>query len=246
MAKSEKPPLEAKEKKPKAPSVSIFQLFRFSTPKEKLMIVIATILSAATGALQPASMVIYGSFVSNLTNSLDNPGQILEKTLPVIRTMAYFGTAILFAAYISNSFWIVSGENQTRRIKGLYVHAVLRQEMSWFDEASEGSLNTRLATDTQLIQDGISEKFGRFIMFLSQFIGGFVVAFTRGTHLNPNFKNKKKINFFLSRMALGRNYVGSYASFGCSRRRYGLFYYQVYYGFPNRLCCCRFRCRTSV
>lgn len=180
MSKSEKASPKTKEKKPKPPSVSMLQLFRFSTPKEKLMIVIAAILSSATGALQPASMVIYGSFISNLTQSLQDPSHILENTLPVIRTMAYFGTAILFAAYVSNSFWIITGESQTRRIKGLYVHAALRQEMSWFDEASEGSLNTRLATDTQLIQDGISEKFGRFIMFFSQFIGGFVVAFTRG------------------------------------------------------------------
>ncbi|KAI7892208.1 P-loop containing nucleoside triphosphate hydrolase protein [Mucor mucedo] len=183
MSESEKPPPKAKEKKPKAPSVSMFQLFRFSTPKEKLMIAIATILSSATGALQPASMVIYGSFVQSLTQSLQDPSNLLENTLPVIKRMAYFGTAILFAAYVSNSFWIVTGESQTRRIKGLYVHAVLRQEMGWFDEASEGSLNTRLATDTQLIQDGISEKFGRFIMFLSQFIGGFVVAFTKGWRL---------------------------------------------------------------
>lgn len=188
MSKSEKPLPKAKEKKPKAPSVSMFQLFRFSTPKEKLMIAIATILSSATGALQPASMVIYGSFVQSLTQSLQDPSNLLENTLPVIKRMAYFGTAILFAAYVSNSFWIVTGESQTRRIKGLYVHAVLRQEMGWFDEASEGSLNTRLATDTQLIQDGISEKFGRFIMFLSQFIGGFVVAFTKGTLIFFQFK----------------------------------------------------------
>ncbi|KAG2199508.1 hypothetical protein INT47_009962 [Mucor saturninus] len=183
MSEAKKSPLKAKKEKPKTPSVSILQLFRFSTPKEKLMIVIATILSSATGALQPASMVIYGSFVQNLTQSLQDPSHILENTLPVIKTMAYFGTAILFAAYVSNSFWIVTGESQTRRIKGLYVHAVLRQEMGWFDEASEGSLNTRLATDTQLIQDGISEKFGRFIMFSSQFIGGFAVAFSRGWRL---------------------------------------------------------------
>jgi ABC-type multidrug transport system fused ATPase/permease subunit len=62
----------------------------------------------------------------------------------------------------------MTGESQTRRIRSLYLHSVLNQDMSWFDSATEGSLNTRLASDTQLIQDGISEKFGLFISFFAQ------------------------------------------------------------------------------
>lgn len=34
------------------------------------------------------------------------------------------------------------------------MHSILRQDMGWFDQADEGSLTTRLATDVQLIQDG--------------------------------------------------------------------------------------------
>lgn len=36
----------------------------------------------------------------------------------------------------------------------LYLHNVLRQDMGWFDKAEQGSLTTRLAADTQTIQDG--------------------------------------------------------------------------------------------
>ncbi|KAI9477150.1 ABC transporter type 1, transmembrane domain-containing protein, partial [Zychaea mexicana] len=74
----------------------------------------------------------------------------------------------------------MTGENQTRRIRMLYLHAILRQDMSWFDKAEEGSLTTRLASDTQTIQDGISEKFGMLVLCLSQFICGYVVAFVKG------------------------------------------------------------------
>ncbi|KAK4518231.1 uncharacterized protein ATC70_001583 [Mucor velutinosus] len=171
------------KKRPKDPSVSIWQLFRFATPLERLMILIAIICSAGSGAMQPISIIIYGSYISNVTSSLTDYSQLLESTLPVIHTMAYMGTAVLVASYISNCFWIVTGENQARRIRGLYVHSVLRQDMSWFDMAAEGSLTTRLANDTQLIQEGISEKFGQFVMLLSQFIAGFVVAFIKGWRL---------------------------------------------------------------
>ncbi|KAL9540007.1 hypothetical protein MBANPS3_009935 [Mucor bainieri] len=169
-----------KDKKQKAPSVSVFRLFRFATWKERLMICIAIICSAGTGALQPVSILIYGSFISTLTNSLSDTSQLVDTTLPLIHTMVYMGTASLVAAYISTCFWILTGESQARRIRSLYLKSVLHQDMSWFDQSKEGSLNTRLASDTQLIQDGISEKAGLLISFFAQFVGGFVVAFVKG------------------------------------------------------------------
>jgi hypothetical protein len=69
-----------KEKKPNDPSVSIIKLFRFATPKERIMILIAIICSAASGVLQPISILIYGSFISNLTGSLSDTSNILNAT----------------------------------------------------------------------------------------------------------------------------------------------------------------------
>ncbi|KAI8372233.1 P-loop containing nucleoside triphosphate hydrolase protein [Choanephora cucurbitarum] len=171
------------QKSKKKESVPMFKLFRFSTPFEKLLIFFAFICSAAGGALNPVSIIIYGSYISNLTGSLNDTDSLLFSTLPVIKTMTYIGTGVLVASYISNCLWIVTGERQARRIRAMYVHAVLRQDMSWYDVATEGSLNTRLATDTQLIQDGISEKFGQLVMLTAQFIAGFIVAFVNGWRL---------------------------------------------------------------
>ncbi len=55
--------------------------------------------------------------------------------------------------------------------------------MGWFDKAEGGSLSTRLALDTQLVQDSISEKVGASIQSLAQFITGFVIAFVKGWQL---------------------------------------------------------------
>jgi ATP-binding cassette subfamily B (MDR/TAP) protein 1 len=52
--------------------------------------------------------------------------------------------------------------------------------MGWFDKAEDGSLNTRLQSDSQLIQDGISEKFGLFIAAIAQFLSGFIISFVKG------------------------------------------------------------------
>lgn len=174
-----------KEKKKKEPAVPIYKLFRFATKLELLMIAVACIFSAGIGAIQPVSIIIFGQFMGTIGVSMatGNLEQLVHDSHPLILTFVYMGTAVLVAAYITNCFWVLTGENQTRRIRMLYVHAILRQEMGWFDKAEEGSLTTRLAADTQLIQDGISEKFGLLVMCAGQFVTGFVVAFVKGWRL---------------------------------------------------------------
>ncbi|KAI9263147.1 putative ABC transporter protein [Phascolomyces articulosus] len=169
-----------KKKQEKKPSVSVIQLFRFSTTRDRFMICFALIGSAFSGAILPVSIIIFGDFLRNLAGALMNPSTLLDETRPLILTLVYLGTAVLVASYFANSFWIMTGENQTRRIRMLYLHAVLRQDMSWFDKAEEGSLTTRLAADTQAIQDGISEKFGMMILCCAQFLSGYIVAFVKG------------------------------------------------------------------
>ncbi|ORZ24240.1 P-loop containing nucleoside triphosphate hydrolase protein [Absidia repens] len=183
-----------KEKKEKEPTVPIHRLFRFATLGDKLMIITAIIFSCGIGAVQPATIIIFGNFLGQVQTAFSSAmmpgaecvpsGNGLELTLPLILIFVYMGTAVLVAAYLANAFWVFTGERQTRKIRTLYVHAILRQEMGWFDKAEEGSLTTRLAADTQLIQDGISEKFGLFVAALGQFISGFIISFTKGWKLS--------------------------------------------------------------
>ncbi|KAG2188229.1 hypothetical protein INT44_000981 [Umbelopsis vinacea] len=182
--KSKKDKKEKKEKKEKEPAVSFLTLFRFATPFEKLLIVIATFFSAGVGALQPISIIILGQFLNNMTVALTmSPSEMVDFMHPVIMTFVYMGIGALVGAYICQCIWVMTGESQTRRIRQLYVHSILRQDMGWFDMADEGSLTTRLASDTNMIQDGISEKFGLFIQGIAQFITGIVIAFVKGWNL---------------------------------------------------------------
>jgi ABC-type multidrug transport system fused ATPase/permease subunit len=173
-----------KEKKKKQPAVGLFTLFRFSNARDRILILIGTVCSAAVGAIQPVSIIILGKFLTDFTQVLMEPGSdMLSAVMPVILIFVYLGTANLVLGYLCQCCWVLSGEFQTRRIRKMYVHAILRQDMGWFDQAEEGSLTTRLAADTNLIQDGISEKFGIFIQCCAQFVAGFVIAFVKGWRL---------------------------------------------------------------
>lgn len=168
-------PAKAKKK----PKVSFIQLFRFATRVELLIVIMAAALSAISGCLPPLAILIYGSYITKIVGAQGNQA-VLASIMPTIRLMLIMGTAAIITTYISTCLWIRMGERQVRRIRALYLHSILKQDMAWFDTAKDDSLLTRLASDTQLIQDGISEKLGLCISFGSQFIAGFAVGFYKG------------------------------------------------------------------
>ncbi|KAI9302369.1 putative ABC transporter protein [Cunninghamella echinulata] len=173
-----------KEKKEKKPSIPIHKLFKYANFQDALLIAGGFICSAAVGALQPAVIIFFGRYLGNITTAImeqpvgNGPVNYVEKTLPTILMFVYLAVAVLVTSYVAQTLWIMSGQRQTRRIKLLYFHSILRQDMTWFDKSEEGSLTTRLTADTQLIREGISEKFGLFVLSIAQFISGFIVGFT--------------------------------------------------------------------
>ncbi|KAJ1565679.1 hypothetical protein HK096_000305, partial [Nowakowskiella sp. JEL0078] len=103
----------------------------------------------------------------------------INQLMPSIYLFLYFGFGMLAAGYIGQLCFMISGENQAKRIRQLYVHSVLRQDCGWFDKAEDGSLTSRLAQDTYLIQEGISEKIGRTLQSIAGLFGGFIIAFMK-------------------------------------------------------------------
>ncbi|KAI9282201.1 P-loop containing nucleoside triphosphate hydrolase protein [Sporodiniella umbellata] len=179
------PKEEEKKKKKKLPAVPIYKMFRFATNLERLMIVIAVFFSASIGAMMPVSTIMFGRLIGTLGKSIASGSysSLATDAHSIVLIYVYMGIGVMIAAYIAQCFWVLTGENQVRRIRTMYVHAILRQDMAWFDKAEEGSLTTRLAADTQLVQDGISEKFGLFVMCIGQFTAGIIIAFAKGWRL---------------------------------------------------------------
>lgn len=54
------------------------------------------------------------------------------------------GAAVLVAAYMQVSFWTLAAGRQVKRIRKLFFHCIMQQEIGWFDVNETGELNTRL------------------------------------------------------------------------------------------------------
>ncbi|GAB5568501.1 phosphatidylcholine translocator ABCB4 isoform X1 [Prionailurus iriomotensis] len=172
-------------------------LFRYSDWQDKLLMSLGTVMAIAHGSGLPLMMIVFGqmtdkfvdtagnfSFPVNFSLSTLNPGRILEEEMT--RYAYYYsglGAGVLVAAYIQVSFWTLAAGRQVRKIRQEFFHAVLRQEISWFDVSDTSELNTRLTDDISKISEGIGDKVGMFFQAVATFFAGFIVGFIRGWKL---------------------------------------------------------------
>uniref|UniRef100_A0A8C4R9D5 ATP binding cassette subfamily B member 1 n=1 Tax=Eptatretus burgeri TaxID=7764 RepID=A0A8C4R9D5_EPTBU len=164
--------------------------FRFADCLDITFMLFGVLAAALHGIALPAMMLLFGEmtdlFVNNAMNVTGNPStnSTLEETMTIF---AYYyvgiGAAILIVAFIQISFWERAAARQTRRLRQTFFHALMRQDMSWFDVNTLGELNTRLTDDINKISEGIGDKVALLIQSLSSFVSGFIIGFVRGWKL---------------------------------------------------------------
>ncbi|NXO51029.1 MDR1 protein, partial [Aramus guarauna] len=183
---------EKKKKAEKAKMVSPLTLFRYSNWSDKLLMILGTLLAIAHGSSLPIAMIIFGDMTDSFVNSGDlnfsaNFSLDLGKLEEDMTRYAYYYSAIaagvLLAAYIQTSFWTLAAGRQIKKIRQNFFHAIMRQEIGWFDVNDVGELNTRLLDDVSKINEGIGDKIGLLVQAVTTFVTGFIVGLIRGWKL---------------------------------------------------------------
>ncbi|KAH9508576.1 Multidrug resistance protein 1 [Bulinus truncatus] len=160
---------EKNTKKEKPPMVGIFEVFRFSDSKDKLMMFVGALSAAVGGAALPVMIIVFGSMIdlfvdsanmtsvnhttlldlnatSNQTDSGDiNLKPILDKMTEFAIYYCIIGGGVLIASYLQVSLWMTAAERQAHRIRQHFLKNILRQDIGWFDTHEAAELNTRLA-----------------------------------------------------------------------------------------------------
>lgn len=88
--------------------------------------------------------------------------------------IAEFGTI-----YISTVGFIYTGEHISGKIREQYLAACLRQNIGFYDKLGAGEITTRITADTNLVQDGISEKVGLTLAAVATFFTAFIIGFVK-------------------------------------------------------------------
>ncbi|KAE8144759.1 P-loop containing nucleoside triphosphate hydrolase protein [Aspergillus avenaceus] len=162
--------------------VTFFTLFRYSSRMDILIIMVSGICAIAAGAALPLFTILFGSLASAMSNRVaglipydDFYHQLTKNVLYFV----YLGIAEFVTVYISTVGFIYTGEHISQKIREHYLEAILRQNMAYFDKLGAGEVTTRITADTNLIQDGISEKVGLTLTAIATFFTAFIVAYVK-------------------------------------------------------------------
>lgn len=119
-----------------------------------------------------------GTFQGHFQGNLSQPdfsSQLSHFTLYFI----YLAIGEFVTIYICTVGFIYTGEHIAGKIREQYLAAILRQNIAFFDKLGAGEITTRITADTNLVQDGISEKIALTLTALSTFVTAFVIGFIK-------------------------------------------------------------------
>eukprot|EP01135_Chromosphaera_perkinsii_P011481 Nk52_evm6s2415 gene=Nk52_evmTU6s2415 len=168
------------------PPSTFLEMFRFADGKDKLLMVVGSVGAVASGAVLPLFSLIFGQMIDDFgayeRGETDND-VLVSSIEDVSLYFVYIGVGGLIASYIQTACWMISSERQAKSMRGAYITSLLRQDIGWYDTQNSGAFPTRIATDTQQVQEAVSEKFALVVQKLSTLVGGIAVAFSAGWQL---------------------------------------------------------------
>ncbi|KAF8042949.1 hypothetical protein BT93_A1322 [Corymbia citriodora subsp. variegata] len=164
----------------KVNSVPFRKLFSFADSTDMLLMVVGSIGAVGNGLSLPIMTLLFGQLINTFGQNQAN-SDVVDLVSKISLKFIYLALGCGAAAFLQVSCWMVTGERQAARIRGLYLQTILRQDVAFFDkETNTGEVVGRMSGDTVLIQDAMGEKVGKFIQLVSTFVGGFVIAFIKG------------------------------------------------------------------
>uniref|UniRef100_G3P3W3 ATP-binding cassette sub-family B member 5 n=1 Tax=Gasterosteus aculeatus aculeatus TaxID=481459 RepID=G3P3W3_GASAC len=174
-------------KEPKLPMVGPID-FRFAKGLDILLILAGTVCAIANGVTLPLMCIVFGDMTDSLVTSASGQinSTILAEYFSYCRyaiSYTILGFVVLVVAYGQVAFWTLSAGRQAKRIRTLFFHRIMQQDIGWFDVSETGELNTRLTDDVYKIQEGIGDKAGKLIQAFSTFITAFTIGFVKGWKL---------------------------------------------------------------
>ncbi|KAH8803203.1 P-loop containing nucleoside triphosphate hydrolase protein [Xylogone sp. PMI_703] len=166
--------------------VGIKTLYRYATRTDLIIIFVSAISAIAAGAALPLMTVVFGSLAGTfqgLTLGSYDHHSFQHTITHLVLYLVYIAIAEFVTIYVATVGFIYTGEHISGKIREQYLAACLRQNIGFFDKLGAGEITTRITADTNLVQDGISEKVSLTLSAIATFIAAFVVGFIKSWKL---------------------------------------------------------------
>uniref|UniRef100_A0A0E0C6J8 MDR-like ABC transporter n=1 Tax=Oryza meridionalis TaxID=40149 RepID=A0A0E0C6J8_9ORYZ len=132
-------------------------MFRYADGVDKALMAVGTVAAMANGMSEPLMTVVFSAIIDCFGSG--DASTVLHRVSKVVLYYIYLGVGTSIASFLQVSCWTIAGERQSTRIRSLYLEAIIRQDISFFDvEMTTGEATSRMSADTVLIQDALGEK----------------------------------------------------------------------------------------
>lgn len=208
--KKSKKAKESKQNEEVNENISFFSIFRYAKWYESLATGVGMVLALLSGGAVSYNLLGIGELSTALVDrstgrdsyggfpilSLWGGGKMLvnatheENMQALLDDGASMGIGMAVSVVIAIILLVVavalinwSALRQMSRVRQLYVHAALRQDMAWFDTSSQFNLPSRLVDDMAKLKEGMGEKLAIVSHLLGTAIISTCVAFPVGWQL---------------------------------------------------------------
>ena len=191
--KSKKPKKKSKEPKEKPkdstekpkdpPPATLRKFFRFATKLDIFLMVIGTLTSMANGVIFPLFSLVLGDFTGDISPGSSESSLAEAAKNNGIKFMIV-GVVAFGVNLVTYWCWVITGARQTKRYRDEYFKAMLRQPISYFDTSNPNEFASRMASETDLIEKGLSEKMTEIFSGLASIVSGFAVGYAKGWELS--------------------------------------------------------------
>ncbi|GAB7362437.1 hypothetical protein MBLNU230_g2759t1 [Neophaeotheca triangularis] len=157
-------------------------LFRYATWNDIWIILVSSICAIIGGAVLPLMTIIFGELAGTFqgfTNGNIDGSELSSEISSLTLYFVYLAIGEYVTIYVATVGFIYSGEHIAGKIREQYLAAILRQNIAYFDKLGAGEITTRITADTNLVQDGISEKIGLTLTALATFITAYIIGYIK-------------------------------------------------------------------
>ena len=160
--------------------IGFTSLYRYASRADITILCVSAVCAIASGAALPLMTIIFGNlqgrFQDFFTGQL-NKDDFMDTMSHLVLYFIYLAIAEFITTYISTIGFIYTGEHISSKIRAHYLESCMHQNIGFFDNLGAGEVTTRITADTNLIQEGISEKVGLTLAAVATFVTAFVIGF---------------------------------------------------------------------
>ena len=162
---------------PRARACVCVQLFRYATAFDWLCFFLGVLGEGWVGSAQALMMILFGDLLDAVGRNGGGGDELTTQTDEIALKIVFLGIINLICAWVASVGFKTSGLRQCSMWKKAYLTAILRQDVGWFDVSNPSELSSLVASETAMIEDGLSSKMSMGVRALFQAVSSLVVGF---------------------------------------------------------------------